>query len=1105
MKPIFVSSTFRDMHQERDAIRNRVTPELNDIARQYGESVAFCDLRWGVNTTDLESDEAFLTVIDACLDEIDRCNPYMVVLLGDRYGWCPEDTLVEMVASQRPGVVLDGGHNSVTALEIAYGALSSRAQKDKTFFYFRQIEGSPPDIYCSESQEDARRMAALKSKIMRSAPDQVRTYRVRWDEAKNSFVTLDHFCDMVVSDIRQVMEKQWHSNAHLTPYQRDQVEQWGIAQQKENGFAARQSLVDTVINRRLHRGGILAVQGPSGCGKSTLMSRAALQLQQKGERVLPIFCGSTKLCCNAVDVIKYVIDYLETLLGLPHFSETQAGNLIDDKQWHGRMEELYSIYDRQGSKKLRILIDAVDQLSPDSWRDKLQFLPAKKLRKIDVVFSCLDTFAIKKRLAVLQIPPVEPAEREQIIRTQLGTLRSSDSVAQPVIDAIIAKKGSASPLYLSLLLQRLDMLNRYDYAEIQTLGSALDQKNVKNAQMQSITDYQIKVISECPDDMDQMCAHILQQAAAQMGGNMAMICAELLAVSRYGLRESDLAAVFERMCYPWSSLDFSRFRKYLQRFFIYRKDGRVDFAHRIFREGLLRRCGDQRRVHRLLLQHLSALDPTDELRMQEIAHHMICADDKRAFALHITDHLHNPYILTHAAQSVFEVALQDRGRWLLSLVQDHPELLSPTLLDWVEDGMWKLLDPTQARLEIQRMVLEGIRGDWAQKRSSHPSSAATEELAKCCYLLGQVLFALGTKDDLEAALSVFEECRQLRQSLAQRGSAQAQEALADVYDSIARTILQKKHNVGLMLGDISSSQADAAKLYRTALELRKEVAGKKPDRASLEKLAAGYETYSITLRYAKGYKEAKKESLEAAQEALRLRTDLHNTFSDLDSLSMLASAYENLGQLQCFYEMISEAGKSYGNSLQMRTALAEAAEDETSRRRLSGVYKMIGILCDYASFRDLNALIKLIGEGNNREVREDQSYALQMFRQSLRLDEELAQELNTVEALDQYQQALFNIITNFRSSLAEKFRCIKIRHGIRKELFSRTQNTKYQNFFIRNFIEVKRIFEMARDKFGNIVWLLPVAGVVAFLLIMGLFDLLDGLLLSLFDMMPSHG
>lgn len=47
MKTIFLSSTFQDMHYERDVIHDRVTPALNRLARQYGESVAFCDLRWG--------------------------------------------------------------------------------------------------------------------------------------------------------------------------------------------------------------------------------------------------------------------------------------------------------------------------------------------------------------------------------------------------------------------------------------------------------------------------------------------------------------------------------------------------------------------------------------------------------------------------------------------------------------------------------------------------------------------------------------------------------------------------------------------------------------------------------------------------------------------------------------------------------------------------------------------------------------------------------------------------------------------------------------------------------------------------------------------------
>ena len=37
MKNIFVSSTFRDMHEERDILHARVMPELNEYAAGYGK------------------------------------------------------------------------------------------------------------------------------------------------------------------------------------------------------------------------------------------------------------------------------------------------------------------------------------------------------------------------------------------------------------------------------------------------------------------------------------------------------------------------------------------------------------------------------------------------------------------------------------------------------------------------------------------------------------------------------------------------------------------------------------------------------------------------------------------------------------------------------------------------------------------------------------------------------------------------------------------------------------------------------------------------------------------------------------------------------------
>ena len=101
MKTIFVSSTFKDMQLERDVIQNKITPKLNIIAREYGDEISFCDLRWGVDTSELESEEGSKKVLEVCLDEIDRCQPPMIVILGDRYGWIPSDTLIEDTAKRK--------------------------------------------------------------------------------------------------------------------------------------------------------------------------------------------------------------------------------------------------------------------------------------------------------------------------------------------------------------------------------------------------------------------------------------------------------------------------------------------------------------------------------------------------------------------------------------------------------------------------------------------------------------------------------------------------------------------------------------------------------------------------------------------------------------------------------------------------------------------------------------------------------------------------------------------------------------------------------------------------------------------------------------------
>ncbi len=138
MKSIFVSSTFRDTHFERDVIERKVRPVIDDFAKQFGKNVRFVDLRFGINTTDEESETKSGTkIIKTCLQEIDDTRPYMIILLGERYGWMPDVDLLRDVVRAKKYPLVDV-NKSITELEIEYGAFKDESQIEKCLFYIRE-------------------------------------------------------------------------------------------------------------------------------------------------------------------------------------------------------------------------------------------------------------------------------------------------------------------------------------------------------------------------------------------------------------------------------------------------------------------------------------------------------------------------------------------------------------------------------------------------------------------------------------------------------------------------------------------------------------------------------------------------------------------------------------------------------------------------------------------------------------------------------------------------------------------------------------------------------------------------------------------------------
>src|SRR5271170_8106133 len=112
---IFLSSTFRDMHAERDHLIKVTFPALREKLLPHRVELYEIDLRGGITEDEAKNEK----VIALCLEQVDECRPFFLAFLGHRYGWVPGQIADETqkrfpFVSRFPGV-------SVTELELRHG------------------------------------------------------------------------------------------------------------------------------------------------------------------------------------------------------------------------------------------------------------------------------------------------------------------------------------------------------------------------------------------------------------------------------------------------------------------------------------------------------------------------------------------------------------------------------------------------------------------------------------------------------------------------------------------------------------------------------------------------------------------------------------------------------------------------------------------------------------------------------------------------------------------------------------------------------------------------------------------------------------------------
>ena len=209
---VFISSTFNDMHAERDYLVKKVFPRLSVWCAARKLRLVDIDLRWGVSEVDATENRR---VVQVCLDRIDECRPFFLCFLGQRRGWVPQKDDISGATYQLYKKLEEAGYAgnaSVTEMEILHalvdplhggrlagtdGTLHELPAVEHAFFYLREPEyldsitdSHLKDVYTNAAEADPAptdaELARWRETVIPSTGRPVTRYSAQWDATQRT-------------------------------------------------------------------------------------------------------------------------------------------------------------------------------------------------------------------------------------------------------------------------------------------------------------------------------------------------------------------------------------------------------------------------------------------------------------------------------------------------------------------------------------------------------------------------------------------------------------------------------------------------------------------------------------------------------------------------------------------------------------------------------------------------------------------------------------------------------------------------------------------------------------------------------------------------------
>jgi tetratricopeptide (TPR) repeat protein len=440
---VFLSSTFRDMQAEREELVKQVLPQVRAACEARGVAFSEVDLRWGVS----DEQKAEGAVLPICLAEIERSRPYFIGMLGDRYGWVPDEVPADL--TRQLGWLGEDAGRSVTELEILHGVLRNPSADGHAFFYLRDpayldtVDPAAREALVESSEDGRRRLVELKDRIRGGAHP--------WHEYRDP----RHLGELVRTDLLALLDRRFPAEAVPDRWARVRAEHAAHGVARHGLHVERPAQLEALDAWLAGDGPALVVAAPAGGGASALATRWAARHGDANPADV-VVVHHVEASGESADWASLAERLVAELAPIGDGGEPAPPPGTPGVARAAIAEAARSV--AAGGRRAVVVLDGVDALADQDGAPDLTFLPAELPAGVRLLLTARSggraaVAAEARGWARHEVPPLDDAERRAVSERTLAVgAKTLDAVH---LDALAAAPQTGNPLYLRAVLDEL--------------------------------------------------------------------------------------------------------------------------------------------------------------------------------------------------------------------------------------------------------------------------------------------------------------------------------------------------------------------------------------------------------------------------------------------------------------------------------------------------------------------------------------------------------------------------------------------------------------------------------------------------------------------------